>query len=141
MKRILSVSILISLIGLGILGPVFAVQAATEGVLKGCFLTEEAARLTDCPQSATEFCGFASSTCGVCCLLQTLYNVTDWIFVILVGVASIFVIIGAMNLLMSAGDTTKVSSGRNYIMYAAIGLIVGFLAKAIPAIVKLVVGQ
>jgi len=43
--------------------------------------------------------------------------------------------------LMSAGDTTKVSSGRNYIMYAAIGLIVGFLAKAIPAIVKLAVGQ
>ena len=141
MKRILSVSILISLIGLGILGPVFAVQAVTEGVLKGCYLTEEAARLTDCPQNATEFCDFASSTCGVCCFLNTLYNVTDWIFVILVGVASIFVIIGAMNLLMSAGDPSKVSSGRNYIMYAAIGLIVGFLAKAIPAIVKLAVGQ
>ena len=83
----------------------------------------------------------AVNDCPTCCLLNTIYTVTDWIFVILVGVASIFVIIGAMNLLMSAGDPSKVSSGRNYIMYAAIGLIVGFLAKAIPAIVKLAVGQ
>ena len=149
MKRILSVSILISLIGLGILGPVFAVQATTEGVLDGCYVTKPGAWLEGCAtataddvKTKTNKCVFESNaTCGVCCFLNTLYNVTDWIFVILVGVASIFVIIGAMNLLMSAGDPSKVSSGRNYIMYAAIGLIVGFLAKAIPAIVKLAVGQ
>ncbi len=140
MRKGFSILVLMGLVGLGILGPIFAVQAVTEGVLEGCYLTEGEARLTNCSQSDTEFCGFASSTCGVCCLLQTLYKVTDWIFVILVAVAGLFVIIGAMNLLTSAGDTAKVSSGRSYIMYAAIGLIVAFLARAIPAIVKLAVG-
>jgi hypothetical protein len=78
---------------------------------------------------------------GMCCLLNTLYNVTDWIFVILVGLASIFVILGAMTLIMAAGSPEKVSSGRNYIMYAAIGLLVAFLAKAIPGVVKLIAGM
>jgi len=141
MKKGFSILVLICLVGLGILGPVLVAQAQTEGVLKGCYLNQEGARLTDCPQNDTQFCDFASSTCGVCCFLNTLYNITDWIFAILIGLAGLFVIIGAMNLLMSSGDPSKVSSGRNYIMYAAIGLIVGFLARAIPAIVKLAVGQ
>jgi len=140
MKKIFSLLALASFISLGILTFASFVQAqtTTEGVLEGCTITQSGALLSGC----TTECNFnTNATCGVCCFLNTLYNVTDWIFVILVGVASIFVIIGAMNLLMSAGDTTKVSSGRNYIMYAAIGLIVGFLAKAILAIVKLAVGQ
>ena len=140
MKKIFSLLALASFISLGILTFASSVQAqtTTEGVLEGCTITQSGALLSDC----TTECNFnTNATCGVCCFLNTLYNVTDWIFVILVGVASIFVIIGAMNLLMSAGDPSKVSSGRNYIMYAAIGLIVGFLAKAIPAIVKLAVGQ
>ena len=45
-----------------------------------------------------------------------------------------------MNLIMAAGDPSKVTTGRQYVMYAVIGLIVGFLARAIPAIVKLAVG-
>ena len=130
------------LVGLGLLACTFFVQAATgtEGVLTGCQLTEGAAVVGNCTLDA--WCDFDTTPdCGVCCFLQTLYKITDWIFAILVGLASVFVIIGAMNLLMSAGDPSKVSSGRNYIMYAAIGLIVGFLARAVPAIVKLAVGQ
>lgn len=117
-----------------------AAGGEVEGVLTGCTLTVEAARLEGCAELNT-FCDFETNPkCGVCCFLQTLYKITDWIFVILIAVAALFVIIGAMNLLMSAGDPGKVTSGRNYVMYAVIGLIVGFLAKAIPAIVKLAVG-
>ncbi|MFH1462386.1 MAG: hypothetical protein ABIG08_01700 [bacterium] len=97
----------------------------------------------DCSASAgeTQSSNCATSKWGVICLLNTLYNVTDWIFFILLGVAAIYVIIGAMNLLMSAGDPAKVTSGRNYIMYALIGLILALLARTIPAIAKLVVGS
>jgi hypothetical protein len=137
MKKILSALVLISL-GLLIFTPT-QVTAQTEGVLEGCTLTVEAAKVGDCAALNT-FCDFTNPDCGICCLLQTLYKVTDWIFVILIAVAALFVIIGAMNLLTSAGDPSKVASGRNYVMYAIIGLIVGFLAKAIPAIVKLAVG-
>lgn len=136
-KKIFSALTLLTLIGGGILVSVSSVQAQiVEEVRSGCTITEAGALLTDC----TENCQFATnSKCGVCCLLQTLYSVTNWIFVILVGVASLFVILGAMNLLMSAGSPEKVSSGRQYIMFAAIGLAVGLLAKAVPAIVKLIV--
>jgi len=140
MKKIFSILTLLSLVNLGILGLAFVAQAqtATEGVLEGCTITQSGALLSGC----TADCNFdANAKCGVCCLLNTLYNITDWIFVILVGLAGVFVIIGAMTLLMSAGDPSKLSSGRSYIMWAAIGLIVGLLARAIPAIVKLAVGQ
>jgi len=45
-----------------------------------------------------------------------------------------------MTLLMAAGAPEKVTSGRNYIMYAALGLIVGLLAKAIPGLVRMIAG-
>ncbi len=82
----------------------------------------------------------AQSSWGVFCLLNTLYSVVDWIFVILVSLAGLFVILGAMNLLMSGGSSEKIKSGREYIQYAVIGLILGLLARAIPSIVRLVVG-
>ncbi len=79
------------------------------------------------------------STEGICCVLNTMYNITDWIFVILVGIAGVFIIIGAMNLVMAAGSPDKVKSGRDYIMFAAIGLFIAFIARAIPGLVLLVV--
>jgi hypothetical protein len=138
-KKIFSALTLLTLIGGGILVSVPSVQAAiSEKVLNSCIITESGAALDTCVLD--DECKFdENSKCGVCCLLQTLYSVTNWIFVILVGVASLFVILGAMNLLISGGSPEKVSSGRQYIMFAAIGLAVGLLAKAVPAIVKLIV--
>ncbi|MDP2864248.1 MAG: hypothetical protein Q8N73_01145 [bacterium] len=89
---------------------------------------------TTCPPSAD------IETQGACCLLQAIYNVTDWIFVFLIALATVFVIIGAFLLLTAAGAPERIASGRNYIIYAAVGLAVAFLSKAIPGIVKLIVG-
>jgi len=77
---------------------------------------------------------------GACCLIQAIYNVTDWIFIFLVALATVFVIMGAVFLLTAAGAPEKITSGRNYIIYAMVGLAVGFIAKAIPGIVKLILG-
>lgn len=90
-----------------------------------------------CPIGSVS-CG--SSYWGMYCLLNTLYNITDWIFVILVGLAAIFVIMGALTLMMAAGSPEKIKSGRDYILFAAVGLLVGFLAKAVPGIVKMISG-
>ena len=98
-----------------------------------------AAAAAEC--GAGTYCTYSGPRWGMFCLMNTMYSITDWIFVILVGLAGIFVIIGAMTLLMAAGSPEKVTSGRNYIMYAAIGLIVGLLSKAIPALVRLVSGM
>lgn len=77
---------------------------------------------------------------GMVCLLNSLYNITDWIFLILVGIAGIWVLMGAFTLLTAGGNSEKVTSGRNYILYAAIGLAVALLAKAVPGIVRVVMG-
>lgn len=77
---------------------------------------------------------------GMCCLLNTIYNITNWIFIFLVALAGVFVIIGAMTILTAAGDPNKVSSGRGYIMYAMVGLLIAFLARAVPGIVKMMAG-
>jgi hypothetical protein len=77
---------------------------------------------------------------SICCILNTMYNITDWIFVILVGIAGLFIVLGAMNLVIAAGDPSKIKTGRDYIMYAAIGLLVGFIARAIPGLVLMIVG-
>lgn len=77
---------------------------------------------------------------GMCCLLNTLYSISDWIFVVLVALSGIFVTIGAFTLLTAAGDATKITSGRNYILYAAIGLVVGMLSRAIPNLVTMIGG-
>ncbi|GAH21146.1 unnamed protein product, partial [marine sediment metagenome] len=74
--------------------------------------------------------------CPMCCVLDTIYTVTDWIFAGVVALVVIFVLIGAFNLLTAAGSPEKVKSGRDFIIYASIGMIVAILAKAIPAIVK-----
>ena len=91
--------------------------------------------------SCTSNCDFTvNDSCGLCCVLGTIYNITDWVFVFLVALVAIFVIAGAFFFITSAGDPEKTKTGRNYILYAAVGLVVAFLAKAVPGLVRLVTG-
>ena len=153
MKKILSALVLVGFLGILVLPLMVSAQEAPNEccVLKRAITLEgsECAAGTIAAPSPTAaldcgtvgHCTASAGKWGMFCVMNILYSVTDWIFVILVGLAGIFVIIGAMTLLMAAGAPDKVSSGRNYIMYAVIGLIVGFLSKAIPNLVKLISGM
>ncbi|MDO8663587.1 MAG: pilin [Candidatus Wildermuthbacteria bacterium] len=95
--------------------------------------------------SLTATCDFGAPTClserwGIFCALSTLNTIIDWIFTVMVILAVLFSILGAFNLLTGAGSPEKVTSGRNYILYAAIGLVVALISRAIPGIVKAVMG-
>ena len=95
--------------------------------------------------SAVATCDFGTPNClsekwGIFCILNTLNTIVDWIFTVMVVLAVLFAILGAFNLLTGAGSPEKVTSGRNYILYAAIGLIVALISRAIPGIVKAVMG-
>jgi len=79
---------------------------------------------------------YKTNNWGLLCFLSSTYVITDWIFTILIAFVMILVVIGAFRILTSAGDPEKVRKGRNYILYAAIGLAVALLAKAIPALVQ-----
>ncbi|MFH0788740.1 MAG: hypothetical protein V2B13_14155 [Pseudomonadota bacterium] len=77
---------------------------------------------------------------GAVALINIINTIVDWIFAFLVIFAVFYVMMGAFNILTSSGNPQKVSSGRNFILYAAIGLLVAFIARAIPSLVKSIMG-
>lgn len=77
--------------------------------------------------------------CGICCLLGTVLYITDWIFILFMIVVIILVLFGAFDILTSSGSPEKVESGRNRIMFAAIGFGLSLLTRAIPAFVRFLI--
>lgn len=77
---------------------------------------------------------------GICCAFNAVYMVTGWIFWFLLALVVLLVIIGAFFILTAAGDAAKVTTGRNFIIYACIGLIIALMARAIPSIAKALMG-
>ena len=140
MKRIFGALVLISFLGVLVAPQALAIDEPVDG----CTIKDSIKdRIED--NSALECkkdCDFdeAKYDCAMCCVLNTIYGVTDLIFVILVALSGIMILIGAFNLLFAAGESEKINKGRNYIIYAAVGLAVGFLARAIPALVVFIGG-
>lgn len=93
-----------------------------------------------CPAEGAD-CDYTDEdiACGLCCLMSTIYFVTDTAFLIMMLLVMIFVLMGAFNILTAAGNADKINAGRNYIMYAAIGLAIALFARAVPALVKWIV--
>ncbi|MBZ9578312.1 hypothetical protein KJA14_00445 [Patescibacteria group bacterium] len=98
----------------------------------------DAAAAADC---AGAYCAASADVWGMFCILNTIYRVTDWVSYILFAFVGVMIIIGAFTIVTAGGSPDKVSSGRNYIVYAIIGLVVAFFARAIPALVKAVIGM
>ena len=82
----------------------------------------------------------ANDKWGLYCIINTIQTVVDWVFTFLVVLTILFVILGAYEIITSAGSPEKITSGRNHILYAAIGLIVAFIARAVPTLVKSIMG-
>jgi hypothetical protein len=69
---------------------------------------------------------------------DVLSSITDLLLFIVGAIAVIVIIVGGVRYVTSGGDQTAVTSAKNTILYAVIGLVVAFMAYAI---VKFVVGQ
>ena len=81
-----------------------------------------------------------TSAWGMCCMLDAIYTAVDWIFFGLIAVVALFTIWGAFDILTAAGTPEKVAGGRQRIMYAMIGLAVALLSRAVPSLVKALIG-
>jgi len=140
MKKVLSILFLVSFLAVTAI-PLMA-GAVTINPNTECKITHDIT-IPDDDGQGTYTCRDTEDIDGeksICCVLNTMYSISDWIFVLLVGVAGVFIIIGGMNLVMAAGSPDKVKTGRDYIMYAAIGLFVAFIARAIPGLVLMIIG-
>jgi len=131
MRKIISVLTIISFL----LPAIAAAQIATPST---CKLIRD---LTSINAACTSGATVAIADYGMCCLVNTIYSITDWIFYILMAFVGIMIVIGAFSIITAAGAPEKVTSGRNYILYAIIGMVVAFFARAIPSMVKALVGM
>lgn len=71
---------------------------------------------------------------------DTINAIVNWMFLILLLGAVVVVIIAAFNFLTAAGDAEKTKKARDYITYALVAIVVGFLAKAIVILIGSVLG-
>jgi len=65
-----------------------------------------------------------------------LNNIINWVFWVLLFGAAIMILVGAFFFLTSGGDEQKITTARNYILYALVALVVAFLAKGLVALVR-----
>ena len=76
---------------------------------------------------------------GTCCLLDSIYTVSDWIFIMSFPLSILIFLVAGYFLLASGGDPQKVKNGKNLLTWGAIGLTIVILSKIIPAIIKAIV--
>ena len=77
---------------------------------------------------------------GMICLLDSVYSVTDWIFYGLLALVSVLTIWGGFTIVTAGDDSEKVKKGKDFVVYATVGLIVAFLSRVIPSIAEGIVG-
>jgi len=72
--------------------------------------------------------------------MDLLNNVTNWLFAILLITAAIWIIIAGYNFITAGGDSEKTNTARNFVLYALIGVLVGFAAKGLVVLVSKIAG-
>jgi len=148
MRKILSILIL-SVFIVGLVAPVLV--QGYEDLPSGCKLTKTGAKFTDARcgtatpgPSNTEICDPTQTgmeDCGMCCLLNVIYTVCDWVFyLMMVAVVIVFVIAGA-RYMMAGGDSEKTKGAKGMMIYGIVGLVIALIAKLVPSVVKLIVGM
>lgn len=136
MKKILSIFATVSLLAVLVLPAVSLAIPASGTIPEQCIMNNT---VENCP--AIGSASLASDPGGgVCCLLNTIYTVTNWVFYIMTLIAVLFIIFGGFTVLTSAGDPTKATKGKSMLTYAVIGLAIALVAKLIPSLARFILG-
>jgi cytochrome bd-type quinol oxidase subunit 2 len=106
------------LLGFGMAVPVFAQSSIQSGLCTGANL-----QFTDNP---TDSCTSTDATAKINNLIHSIVNLLSAIVGI---VAVIMIIVGGLRYITSGGNDTSVTSAKNTILYAIIGLIIVALAQ------------
>ena len=140
MKKILSIFATVSLLAVLFLPAVSLAVSPPAGneIPTKCTIDNvtvkgiEGCNVAECPTSDTN--------CGMCCMLNTIYTVTNWIFYIMTLIAVLMIIYGGFVYITAAGDPAKATSGKSILTFAIIGLAIALLAKLIPSLVRFILG-
>ena len=72
--------------------------------------------------------------------IDLLNNLVNWIFVVVLIGAVVFVVLAGWQFISGGGEPQAVSQARNKLLYAAVGIAVAVLAKGIVAAVRNIIG-
>lgn len=67
-------------------------------------------------------------------------RITNYLFVILLMVAAIFIIIAGFQFVTAAGDPEKLNKAKISLLYALIGVLVAFSAKGLVKLIETIAG-
>jgi len=65
---------------------------------------------------------------------NTINGLTNWFFAIFLIVAVWFLILAGFNFVTANGDSEKIKTARNNLMWAAVGILIAVLAKGIVSL-------
>ena len=132
MKKILTISIL-SVFLAGMMLP--AIGNAVTGPSSTCTMTH-----TPVDATCASTTGGVTTGTGICCLVESILNITDWVFYVLMVIVVIMFIWGGAYYVTAAGDPEKAKKGQEIVVAAIIGLIIAFVSKMIGPVVKFILG-
>ncbi|MBZ9569573.1 hypothetical protein KJA16_01455 [Patescibacteria group bacterium] len=92
-------------------------------------------------EDCTEGADVSVDDYGACCLFNSIHVITRWLSGIIAALVGLFIIVGAFMIVTAGGVPEKVTAGRNYILYAVIGMVVFLFARAIPSIARAILGM
>ena len=78
---------------------------------------------------------------SICCLLDTVHAVTDWVFYFVLILAVLMLVIGGAFYITAAGDPEKAGRGKMILTLSVVGLVIAIIAKLIPSLVRFFVGM
>lgn len=140
MKKILSAIVLGTLLAALVVPAVSSAQIPTM-----CNTDKVKTRMTTECNACGDACNVetppADCDCGVCCLFNMIYNVTDWIFYILMIVAVLMIIFGGFTYITAAGDPEKAGKGKQILTLSIIGIALALIAKIVPSVVRFFMGM
>jgi len=102
-------------------------------VLAVSFGGAASAQVETIPSSFSTLPIIATTGTGVIDAIETL---TNWLFVILSVTAVIFIVLAGMQFITAGGNPEAVGEARMKLMYAAVGIAVALLARAVPAVLS-----
>ena len=74
------------------------------------------------------------------CTINTITYAMNWVFYIILIIAVLMIIVGGFEYITAQGDPENAKKGKNYVIYALIGVAIAVFAKVMPAIIKGVMG-
>jgi hypothetical protein len=81
-----------------------------------------------------------NAPCSTPTLGDGIVNIIHLLMAVMGGLALIFIIVGGIQMVLSAGDSGRVKRARDTILYAAVGLVVAIAAYAIVSFISTATG-